>query len=320
MNNPLVFKKDNTMHSNNCLAPPPRILSLPTQTLERAPRITVFHSTGCSGNQSSRAHAHSFFELFFVEKGEGWYLIGERKLWAKSGDLFLIAPGEVHDPSGLDHATKWIVGFEAEALHPAYTDANIFLMLPNRVIESFLPINDLKIKHFYIPAKGRSRWLALFEQLKNELGNQELSFIEAARALLMLLLIETARFTEPQLPQSTKSSTQRSTKKGSPVVEKVLYFIATNFGNSIGLQEVAKEVNLSPAYLTDLIRRETGKTVGSWIVERRMTEARHLLLATDFPVNQIAESVGYFDSSYFIRLFRRLNGTTPQAWRLLYRQ
>ena len=319
MNNSIMFEKDTTMRSANCVAPPPQTLSLSNQILDCAPRITVFRSTG-SDTQSSRPHAHSFFELFFIEEGEGWYLIGDRQLWAKSGDLFLIAPGEVHDPSGLDHATKWIVGFEAEALHPAYTDANIFLMLPNRVIESFLPINDLKIKHFYIPAKERSRWLALFEQLKDELGNQELSFIEAARALLMLLLIETARFSEPQLPKSTKSSTQRSTKKGSPVVEKVLSFIATNFRNSIGLQEVAKEVNFSPAYLTDLIRRETGKTVGSWIVERRMTEARHLLLATDLPVNQIAESVGYLDSSYFIRLFRRLNGTTPQAWRLLYRQ
>jgi AraC-like DNA-binding protein/quercetin dioxygenase-like cupin family protein len=319
MKNPIMFEKDTTILSANCVAPPPRTLSLSTPILDCAPKITVFRSTG-SDTQSSRPHAHSFFELFFIEEGEGWYMIGDRQLWAKSGDLFLIAPGEVHDPNGLDHATKWIVGFEAEALHPAYTDANIFLMLPNRVIESFLPINNLKIKHFYIPPKERSRWLDLFEQLKNELGNQELSFIEAARALLMLLLIETARFSEPQLPQSNKSSTQRSTKKGSPVVEKVLYFIATNFRNSIGLQEVAKEVNFSPAYLTDLIRRETGKTVGSWIVERRMTEARHLLLATDLPVNQIAESVGYFDSSYFIRLFRRLNGTTPQAWRLLYRQ
>lgn len=318
MKNSIMFEKDTTMRSANCVAPP-RTLSLSNQILDRAPRITVFRSTG-SDTQSSRPHAHSFFELFFIEEGEGWYKISDRQLWAKSGDLFLIAPGEVHDPSGLDHATKWIVGFEAEALHPAYTDANIFLMLPNRLIESFLPINNLKIKHFYIPEKERSRWLALFEQLKDELGNQELSFIEAARALLMLLLIETARFSDPQLPQSTKSSPQRSTKKGSPVVEKVLYFIATNFRNSIGLQEVAKEVNFSPAYLTDLIRRETGKTVGSWIVERRMTEARHLLLATDLPVNQIAESVGYFDSSYFIRLFRRLNGTTPQAWRLLYRQ
>jgi AraC-like DNA-binding protein len=319
MKDPIMLETNTAMSSANCVAPPPRILSLSTQTLDRAPRITVLHSTGCSDNQSSRPHAHSFFELFFIEKGEGWYSIGDRRVWAKSGDLFLIAPGEVHDPSGLDRATKWIVGFEAEALNPVYTDANIFLMLPNRVMESFLPVNNLKIKHFSIPEKERSRWLALFGQLKNELGNQELSFIEAARALLMLLLIETSRFTEPRSPQVKKSSTQQVTKRGSPVVEKVLCFIATNFRNSIGLQEVAKEVNFSPAYLTDLIRRETGKTVGNWIVERRMAEARRLLLETDRPVNQIAESVGYFDASYFIRLFRRLNGTTPQAWRLLYR-
>ena len=315
----IMFETDTAMQSANCVAPPPRTLSLSTQTPDRAPSVTVFHSTGYSDTQSSRPHAHSFFELFFIEEGEGWYLMGDRKVWAKSGDLFLIAPGEVHDPSGLDRATKWIVGFEAEALNPAYTDANIFLMLPNRVMESFLPVNNLESKHFCIPAKERSRWLVLFGQLKNELGNKELGFIEAARALLMLLLIETARFTELRSPQLTKSSTQRLTGRGSPIVEKVLYFIANNFRNSIGLQEVAKEVNLSPAYLTDLIRRETGKTVLSWIVERRMTEARHLLLETDRSVNQIAESVGYFDASYFIRLFRRLNGTTPQAWRLLYR-
>jgi AraC-like DNA-binding protein/quercetin dioxygenase-like cupin family protein len=318
MNNRIMFEKNTKMPSANCVAPLPRTLSLSTQILDCAPKITVFHSTG-SPTQSSRPHAHSFFELFFIEEGEGWYLVGDRQLWAKSGDLFLIAPGEVHDPSGLDHATKWIIGFEAKAVHPAYADANIFLMLPNQLIKSFLPVNNLKVKHLSIPEKERSRWLDLFGQLKNELGNQELSFIEAARALLILLLVETFRFTELRSPQLTKSSTQQATKKGSPVVEKVLCFIATNFRNSIGLQEVAKEVNLSPAYLTDLIRRETGKTVGSWIVERRMAEARHLLLETDRPVNQIAESVGYFDSSYFIRLFRRLNGTTPQAWRLLYR-
>jgi AraC-like DNA-binding protein/mannose-6-phosphate isomerase-like protein (cupin superfamily) len=319
MDNSTIFKTNTTMRSFHCVAPPARTLSLSAPTLDRTPRITVLHSTGCSDHRSSRPHAHSFFELFFVEEGEGWYSIGDRQVWAKSGDLFLIAPGEVHDPSDLDRATKWIIGFEAEAFNPSYIDANIFLMLPDRVMESFLPVNNLEIKHFSIPAQERSRWLALLKQLRDELSNQEPSFIEAARALLMLLLIETSRFNELCTPQLTESSTQRSTKRSSPIVEKVLYFIATNYPNAIGLQEVAKEVNLSPAYLTDLIRRETGKTVGNWIVERRMTEARHLLLQTDRPVNQIAESVGYFDSSYFIRLFRRLNGTTPQAWRLLYR-
>jgi transcriptional regulator GlxA family with amidase domain len=93
-------------------------------------------------------------------------------------------------------------------------------------------------------------------QLKNELCNQEFGFTEAARALLMLLLIETTRLTTAESPHLEKSSAQ-----SHPIVKKVLCFIDANYQNSIGLQEVAKEVNLSSAYLTDLIRRETGRTV-----------------------------------------------------------
>jgi AraC-like DNA-binding protein len=285
-----------------------------TPTSDRSPKVTVFYSNGSANNKPSQPHSHSFFELFFVEEGEGWYAMGDRKVWAKPGDLFLIAPGEIHDPSGLDRATKWVVGFEAEALNPAYTDADIFLMLPNQLLESFLSVNNLESKHFYIPAPKRSRWISQMKQLKNELCDRGFGFTEATRALLMLLLIETARLVETEPIEFKKPTNQYR-----PIVNKVLRFIEANFQNSIGLQEVAKEVNLSPAYLTDTIRRETGKTVLSWIVERRMTEARRLLAETDRSVHQIAEAVGYFDPSYFIRLFRRLNGTTPQAWRLLYR-
>jgi AraC-like DNA-binding protein len=301
------------MQLANRVTTPLRTLNLPEQTPDR-PRVIVFQSTGCSNSQSSRPHAHSFFELFFIEAGEGWYTVGNCQIWAKSGDLFLIAPGEVHDPSGLDRATKWVVGFSADALNPTYAGADILLMLPDRLLNSFIQTESAETKHFYIPTEMRSRWLILLGQLKSELCDKEFGFTEATRALLILLLIETARLTASELPESKKSSPQ-----ARPIVKQVLRFIDANYSNSIGLQEVAKEVNLSPAYLTDMIRRETGKTVLSWIVERRMTEARRLLLETDRAINQIAEAVGYFDAGYFIRLFRRLNGTTPQAWRLMYR-
>jgi AraC-like DNA-binding protein len=301
------------MQLANRISTPLRTLTLPDQTPDK-PRVIVFHSTGCSDKQSSRPHAHSFFELFFIEEGEGWYKVGNCQIWAKPGDLFLIAPGEVHDPSGLDCATKWVVGFSADALNPAYAGADLLLMLPDRLLNSFVQTEKAQTKQFYVPTEMRSRWLILLEQLKSELCDKGFGFTEATRALLILLLIETARLTASELPEAKKSSPQ-----SRPIVKQVLRFIEANYRDSIGLQEVAKEVNLSPAYLTDMIRRETGKTVLSWIVERRMTEARRLLLETDRAVNQIAEEIGYFDASYFSRLFRRLNGTTPQAWRLMYR-
>lgn len=290
---------------------PPRILNL-TSSCPETPRLSVLHIKGKDNKQSSRPHAHAFFELFFVEDGEGWYSIGDRQIQATTGDLFAIAPGEIHDPSGLDSANKWIIAFGADALHPARTEADLFLKSPNDLLLlSPFKNQDVASKHLHIPLANRQHWITHSKQLKLELENKCLGFTEAARALLILLLIDTTRLAEPQF--------KKSEGEQPPSLKKVFNFIENHYCNSISLQEVAKAVNLSPAYLTDLVRRETGRTVNRWIVEHRIARARTLLLETNSSINEIAESVGYIDPGHFIRLFRRINGTTPQAWRILQR-
>ncbi|MDX2096626.1 MAG: DNA-binding response regulator [Leptolyngbyaceae cyanobacterium bins.59] len=105
----------------------------------------------------------------------------------------------------------------------------------------------------------------------------------------------------------------------SPQVQALLTqlfeVLETHFHQPIGLPELAQAVGYTPAYLTDLVRRQTGKTLHTWLVERRMQEARHLLRDTDQPVEQIALAVGYEDPSYFSRQFRHYNAMTPKAWR-----
>lgn len=101
-----------------------------------------------------------------------------------------------------------------------------------------------------------------------------------------------------------------------PLLSKAFSFIEENYQNQISLREVAEEVGRSPAYLTDLIRRKTGKTVLTWITERRMAEARKLLLETNQSIEQITEAVGYFDKRHFSRLFLRFHKSTPHAWRM----
>lgn len=98
-------------------------------------------------------------------------------------------------------------------------------------------------------------------------------------------------------------------------VKAVFHFIATHYQHSISLCDVAKAVGYSPAYLTDLVRRETGSTVNQIIKVYRLTRASSLLLATDRTVSQIAESVGYQNTNYFFRQFRQYYGTTPKVWR-----
>lgn len=100
-----------------------------------------------------------------------------------------------------------------------------------------------------------------------------------------------------------------------PLLLSVFRFIEEHYQDSISLRDVAEVVGRSPAYLTDLVRRKTGKTVLAWIVERRMAQTRRLLLETSQSIEQIAEAVGYFDRRHFSRQFLRLHGENPQAWR-----
>ena len=98
-------------------------------------------------------------------------------------------------------------------------------------------------------------------------------------------------------------------------LNKVFDFIEGNYQDAIGLVEVAQFVGYSPAYLTDLVRRQTGRPVHDWIIERRLTEACLLLCETNDSASRIAEITGYQTIGYFFRQFRQRYGTTPQAWR-----
>jgi YesN/AraC family two-component response regulator len=100
-----------------------------------------------------------------------------------------------------------------------------------------------------------------------------------------------------------------------PKLAQVFRFIEAYYHQPISLTDVAQAVGYSPAYLTNLVQTQTGRTVKRWITERRMAQARLLLTTTTQSVSQIAEVIGYADTSYFIRQFRQIHQTSPQAWR-----
>jgi AraC-like DNA-binding protein len=220
------------------------------------------------------------------------------------GDLFLIAPGEIHDSSGLANTKTWTINFKLgnklENLDSLSTPVE------ERLWELLQPSKP-QTKHFHIALEKHPQWLANIKHLYDEFQGQCLGFGEAVHALLLLLLIDTARLVAPQLQKVQSSS--------PTLLQKVFDYIKFNYARQISLCDVAKVVGRSPAYLTDLVRRETGKTILNWIIEYRLTEAQFLLLSTNQSIRHIAESVGYLDTGHFIRQFQRIYGMTPQAWR-----
>jgi YesN/AraC family two-component response regulator len=97
---------------------------------------------------------------------------------------------------------------------------------------------------------------------------------------------------------------------------KAVYdYIDTHYQESISLRDVARHLGFSSPYMTKLVKIHTGESMNKWIIKRRVTAARNLLLETEQSMEQIAEAVGYQSINHFFRQFRQYYGTSPKAWR-----
>jgi len=103
--------------------------------------------------------------------------------------------------------------------------------------------------------------------------------------------------------------------RSNALVRDALDIIERRYAENIGPAEIARELGRHPAYLTNLVREATGKSLGTWLIERRLGAARVLLSKTDDSVGDIAAAVGYVDGSHFARYFTRRYGAPPARWR-----
>lgn len=79
--------------------------------------------------------------------------------------------------------------------------------------------------------------------------------------------------------------------------------------------EYASRLNVSRVYLNEAVKAVTGMSVGAFIRNYIILNAKRLLVHSDLDVNEVARGLGYDDSSYFSRLFRKETGMTPLEFR-----
>jgi AraC-like DNA-binding protein len=148
--------------------------------------------------------------------------------------------------------------------------------------------------------------------MQRELRERRESSDEAASAHLILLLIDVSRL-------ATDVAGHLRTR-GEPLLAALFEVIDEQYADGISLADIAAWLGLTPGYLTTLVRRKTGRTVQQWINERRMIQARELLIETDLTVEAIATQAGFGNASYFIKQFKRSHGIAPAGWRQSKRQ
>jgi len=99
------------------------------------------------------------------------------------------------------------------------------------------------------------------------------------------------------------------------VVGAVKRYVREHIQEDIYIADVAGQVYLNEQYLMRLFKKTTGISILEFITNERIWLARELLTSTNYPINRVADMVGYGNYSYFTKVFKRNVGVTPQVYR-----
>ena len=238
---------------------------------------------------------HPHHELVYIEAGEGALRLGAELVRTRPGDLFVLPPDAFHRHGDPKHWVTWSLAIQPVAACGSICD---------RIMGS---LGDAP-QRLSIPESERARWEARFRYLEREsCGDDRVTDADAVRSIVRSILRD--------VEQLSRSSSGIDDAGRRRLLDLVFGYIDAHYREAISLRDVAAAVHFSPAYLTDLVHRETGRPIHQWIGERRMHAARVLLTQTDRSIAAIAEEVGFHDATYFGRHFAKVSGQTPRAWR-----
>jgi len=111
----------------------------------------------------------------------------------------------------------------------------------------------------------------------------------------------------------------KSTKLDSRFLDRRIQVVVTQLENGsnqqIGIEDMARLVNLSPSRLAHLFKSETKLSIQQYVTRLRLTKAKQQLESNFLSIKEIAASVGFSSVSRFVACFKNLVGTTPSQYR-----
>ncbi|MNJ71281.1 HTH-type transcriptional regulator YesS [compost metagenome] len=111
-------------------------------------------------------------------------------------------------------------------------------------------------------------------------------------------------------------SEQLTTKKNSnKLFESVLSYIKQNYTKNISREDVAREVYITPGYVSLLFKQEMKTSFLDYLHKIRIDEACHKLTDQSLRIGDVAHEVGYSDEKYFFQVFKKYIGMTPNQYR-----
>ena len=217
----------------------------------------------------------TYYDLTLVLRGELDYEIDGESVPLTSGDMIFIHPGSVRSRAPSD-------------------ETNDYISFNFRSEESFsLPL--------FVKGAVSSEMRMLIETLDRINGEYYFDNKEKNSYILGCLL--------SMLEDRVKY------RDLSPLTLKIMSYINANLQKRITLEEIGGLTFFSPVYCDTVFKRETGRAIIDYQLDRRIDEAKRSLIDKTMSLTQISEAVGFSDYNYFCRVFKKRTGSTPSEYR-----
>lgn len=233
------------------------------------------------------------YKIVFVVKGKGYLLRNKEEICLKAGSMFVLFPREIHnyhaDPND-PWEIMWVcfngTSFEYILSDVGITKENcIFFNIVNQNLKNML--NDI------------------IEDLGT--NPDSLSQLNSIGTLCIIL-------SKIQLAIQNNNLSDDNNEKQS-VIEQVTNFIESNHHMPLNVNVLCEYINYSRSYLSRVFKAETGFTIPEYINNVRMEHAKLLLVETELTIQEVSISVGFPDSFYFSKLFKKYFGCSPSHYK-----
>jgi AraC family transcriptional regulator, transcriptional activator of pobA len=249
---------------------------------------------------SIRAHRHrNLFQIILVERAGGEMTFETSVLPFAAPAAILLAPGRAHGFRFHPGITDgWVVSFTGDAPPVAGRDA--LSRFTELAAEPILPLADADCE----------RLSRLCGQMHEESVVGREGFALAMRGLLATLAVDIAR-----LAAGRARAVAPAHQAADTTVDALRRLVEEHFRKQRLIGFYAEKLAMTPDRLNDHLKRALGVTAGHLIRQRVLTEAKHQLVFTTRPIQDISDELSFFDQSHFARFFRKQTGLTPQEFR-----
>ncbi len=246
-------------------------------------------------------HRHSFYHFVVFTRASGSYSIDFSRFEAKAWEAYFMAPGQIHEWAFGQDVEGYVVNFtesffQSLLLRPAFFDR--FSFFSGHADQCVLQI----------PESERAFVQEVCERLLSVYEEAGLAGVDQERLSLLYLLMLCGQYASPH-------DSGRAPGYNDTLLRNFRQLIEQHYTTMRLPKDYADMLFVTPNHLNALCKEYLGIQAGEVIRNRVLLEAKRLLVATDKPVSAIAAYLGFNDSSYFTKFFKKAIHVTPEEFR-----